>query len=936
MRQYVLILVLVLVAVGGVVGLAVTREVNLGLDLQGGTEVVLQAEAEPGVEVTQEALDASVEIIRDRVDSLGVSEPEIRKQGANQIAVSLAGVFDPARATELIGKTAKLEFYDLQANLVPPSIGVSLEPVPASDLFVLISPLQQAVEEGGPPSQLYLFDENDQLIEGPAPTEAALLERLESGVAPPNSQILGVPSDRIVHSCSFESASVCPGGQPGGDTFYYLFQYQPNDAERPIPELTGEDLELSGTRASIGGGGGTHGGGGGLTDPVVQIQFTGSGGEKFHDVTREIARRGQQRAQTEGLPAQQSLQNFMISLDNEIRTFPTIDWRDNPDGIPGQGGAIITGLADVEEAQELALVLRSGALPVNFVQVDRTDVSASLGKDSLRQARNAAVFGLIAVALFLLIVYRFLGVVAILGLGVYGALLYGAILLFGVVLTLPGFAGLILTVGVAADANIVIFERIKEEVRAGRSVRAAVATGYRKGFSTIVDANVVIMITAFVIFAVAISSVRGFALMLLIGTILSMLTAVAATRAFLGILSSFSWFDNPAFMGASAAKIPAWQRVDFVGRRRLWFGMSAIAAVVAVVALATSGLNLGIDFRGGSQIQFTTATPLAVEDVRVASSRIVPGAAVVQGKGESVDGGFTSFQIKTESLTAEETNALQAALQNELTAQNVEVRNVSGSFSSQILQNAVVAVIVSLLVIALYITIRFQWRFAVPVLVALMYDILFALGIYALAGREVTTPTVAAILTILGFSMYDTIIIFDRVRENMPIMKRSSIAAIVNQSLWEIIRRSLATSVVVLLPLVSLLMFGGATLKDFAFALIVGLASGLYSTIFIAAPLFTVIMEREPEYAKRKGLTMPSGIEKPLDEPTAEPAPLIPEPAPMPSPLAAAGAGGGDVITGGGGEPVEPPPAASQGTDAAARRDARRKRRRSKPHGRAR
>ena len=935
MRQYALTLVLALVAIGGVIGLAVTRDLNLGLDLQGGTEVVLQAEADQGQEVTAEALDTSVEIIRDRVDSLGVSEPEIRKQGDNQIAVSLAGVFDPARATELIGKTAKLEFYDLQRNLVPPSIDAALEPIPASDLFALLSPLQQAVEEGGAPSQLYLFDESNQLLEGPAPTEAALLERLDGGVAPPNSQILGVPSNRIVHSCNIESATVCPGAPAPGFTYYYLFQYEPNDAERPIPELTGGDLELGGTRASIGGGGGGHGGGG-LTDPVVQIEFTGPGGEKFHDVTREIARRGQLRAETENIPADLSLQSFAIVLDNEIRSFPTIDWRDNPDGIPGRGGAIITGLDDAEEADELALVLRSGALPVNFVQVDRTDVSASLGKDSLQEARNAAVFGLIAVAVFLLIVYRFLGVVAILGLGIYGALLCGAILLFDVVLTLPGFAGLILTVGVAADANIVIFERIKEEVRGGRSVRAAVATGYRKGFSTIVDANVVIMITAFVIFAVAISSVRGFALMLLIGTILSMLTAVAATRAFLGILSGFSWFDNPRFMGASAAKIPAWQRVDFVGRRRIWFGMSVVAAVIAVVALATSGLNLGIDFRGGSQIQFTTTTSLAVEDVRAESSRIVPGTAVVQGKGDSVDAGFTSFQIKTDALTAEETNALQAALQTDFAAENVEVRNVSGSFSSQILQNAIVAVVVSLLIIALYITIRFQWRFAVPVLVALAYDILFALGIYALAGREVTTPTVAAILTILGFSMYDTIIIFDRVRENMPIMKRSSIAAIVNQSLWEIIRRSLATTFVVLLPLVSLLLLGGATLKDFAFALIVGIASGVYSTIFIAAPLFTVIMEREPEYAKRKGVTMPSGVEKPLDDRGEEPAPLIPEPAPMPAPFAAAGAGGGDVITGGGGEPVEPSPAAPKDSEAAARREARRKRRRSKPHGRAR
>ena len=228
-------------------------------------------------------------------------------------------------------------------------------------------------------------------------------------------------------------------------------------------------------------------------------------------------------------------------------------------------------------------MLQTGALPVKFETLDRTDISATLGKDSLSEAWRAAIAGLVLVAIFLLIFYRFLGLVAVAGLAIYAAFLYATILIFNVTLTLPGFAGLVLTFGVAADANIVIFERIKEEVRAGRSVRAAIAQGYRKGFATIVDANVVTAITAMVLFVVATASVRGFALMLLIGTALSMLTAVLATRAILAGLAGFGWIDNPRFMGATGQGIPRWLRWDYIGRRRIWF---AIAGAVVALSVA--------------------------------------------------------------------------------------------------------------------------------------------------------------------------------------------------------------------------------------------------------------------------------------------------------------------------------------------------------------
>jgi SecD/SecF fusion protein len=926
LRRNLIILAVIAAALAGVGALAISKGPRpaLGLDLAGGIEVVLQGEPAPGEEIQDNDLDTSVEVIRERIDGLGIAEPEIRKQGENQISVSLAEVFDPARASEIIGSTAKLEFYDLQGDAVPPSIDANGQIVPSPNLFQLISGLQESADEKGA-SQFYAFDESQTLIDGPARTEEALIERLEGGVLPAGAVVLKVPSDRIVLSCTLGEATGCPGG--GAGTNYYLMQYQPNDLERPIPELTGEDLSRRGTRADLGGGGG-HGGGAGANSPIVTMRFTGEGEDRFHDVTRELAQRGQFRANSLGIDPQFALQSFAIVLDGSIRSFPTIDYRTNPDGIPGGNGAIITGLDDLQEAQDLALVLQSGSLPLEFVQVDRTDISASLGKDSLREAWIAAIGGLLAVGLFLLVVYRLLGLVALAGLGIYGALLYGAILLFGVRLSLPGFAGLVLTIGVAVDSNIVIFERIKEEVRNGLSVRAAIQRGYKRGFSSIIDANVVTMITAFVIFAVATSGVRGFALMLLIGTIISLLTAVLATRALLGLLSTFNWIDNPRLMGATAAKLPSWQKIDFMGKRRLWAALSVSVVLVAILALGVKGLNLGIDFNGGSQIDFGTAQPALVQDVRDEAEPIVEGGFVVQGRGEEADGGgFTTFQIKAESLAAAQQDALQRGLTNNVGADSISFRTVSGSFSSQILQNAIIAVVISLLLIALYVTIRFQWRFAVPVLVALVHDIVIAGGIYALLGAEVSAPTVAAFLTILGYSVYDSIIVFDRVRENIPQMKRSSFAGIANQSLWEMLRRSIMTTVTTLLPVISLLIFGGATLKDFALALLVGIVAGAYSTIFVATPMLTWMFERDPEWAKRAaGGAMP--VDKQYDSEIEDgfKTPPLPGLAPEPEPLTAMG---------GVSDPAPPSTPSAEATRED-RRDARKKRRRSKPHGRAR
>jgi SecD/SecF fusion protein len=495
--------------------------------------------------------------------------------------------------------------------------------------------------------------------------------------------------------------------------------------------------------------------------------------------------------------------------------------------------------------------------------------------------------------------------------------MYGAILLLGVTLTLPGFAGLILTIGVAADANVVVFERIKEEARAGKSVRAAIAAGYAKGFHTIIDANVVTGITALILFAVATAGVKGFALMLLIGTAISLITAVAATRAMLGLLAGFRWFENPKFMGANHSQRGRWLQIDFMKRTTLWFAISGVILVVSLGSLAVRGLNLGIDFKGGAQITFRTVKPTSISLVRAQAKAIGRGDAVVQGRGKaSGSDSYKSFQIRLKKLTA----AQQARLSG-LLAQNVKAiasgtTNVSSSFGRQIARAALLAIFFSMLVITLYITIRFRGlAFAVPVIAAMLHDVLITVGVYSVTGREVTESTVAAVLTVLGYSIYDTIIIFDRIRENVPIMRRASFATITNVSLWETIRRSLATTFITLLPVAALYFFGGATLKDFAFALLVGVTSGAYSSIFIAAPLLNIWKQREPEYARRRGQMTPEGDKADRLLADAEQA-AAEEPNPE-TPM--------DVIE-----------AAVTDGDPDAKREARRQRRKSRPHGRAR
>jgi SecD/SecF fusion protein len=939
-RKHLIWLSLMLAAIVGVALLALPgspayKKPTLGLDLQGGLEVILEAVPPKDHELTDEDIDRSIDIMRNRIDKLGVSEPEIRKQGDNQIVIQLAGVKDPQVAARLIGKTAVLEFYDFEADLTGPSVttGLTRLPVATPSLHALLSdPATRVLADKGEASQWYLFGPNKVVRAGPTPTREALLnsEIVEKPIAkgglgsrapdewPKGWEIRTVPANTVVVSCVVAEGNCLSTQQINSPkAFYLLKQKEPkNEDDIGIPEMTGKDLKLDGTRADIDPQ---------TSQPVVLMQFTGKGKKIFHEITRREAQRGAIlcQGQRDREAVERCAQHFAIVLDGEIQSVPYIDFVRNPDGIPGDNGAQIDmgGGGGLGEAKRLALVLQTGALPVEFETAEQTTVSATLGKDSLEEAKLASIAGLLLVAIFLLVFYRFLGLVAVLGLGMYAAFLYAALLIFNVTLTLPGFAGLILTIGVAADANIVIFERIKEEVRAGKSVRAAISAGYSKGFATIIDANVVTAITALVLFAVATAQVKGFALMLLIGTLISLITAVGATRAMLGLMGGFAWFNKPRFMGASGEQTAKWLQIDFMRRRYLWFAISGAVLLLGAGALAVKGLNLGIDFKGGSQLTFKTPAAHTTGDVREVMTAQGFGDAVIQGRGQAVNDTYRNFQIRTEALEGTRLTRVEDALEDRLDTA-VSATTVSSSFGRQIAESAIIAILVSLFLVVVYIAIRFDFKFAAPVIVSMLHDVLVCVGIYALVGREMTSATIAAILTVLGYSIYDTIIIFDRVRENIPLMRRASIATIANVSLWETIRRSLATSFITLLPVASLFFFGGETLKDFAFALLIGIGSGAYSSIFIAAPLLVILKEREPEYARRKDAAVPKAafgemLEEATEKAAEEPAPEFVPP----------------VVASDGGDGAAPVPAPGS---AQAKRERRRQRRRARPHGRAR
>jgi len=870
---FVLLFVGALITVSALV--IATKPTRLGLDLKGGVELVYQGQPSGQVEeVTGEDINRSIDIIRERIDELGVAEPEVSRLGETEISVQLPDVTNAERAIEQVGTTAQLYFYDWEPNLIgiektvggrsgqqPPAGALGdLEQLwrdagrnpntPLNQQLVLAGALPSAYEavklaaeqEPDPDctgcseasTRYYLFGRSAEhpLLAGPEKSRKDLFVTPTGEKLPRDGLVLTVPPGTVVISEQPVDSEGETVPEEEHDPGWY--------ALRDRPALSGTDITNPEQSFDQ------------FNQPNVTFGFTGDGREAFQEVTRRIAQRGAASAiGPVGTQDAASLSgHFAVVLDNVAVTRPIINFVENPDGIDGRTGAEISGgFTSITEAQDLATFLQIGALPIDLKLISQSEVSATLGQEALDQGLKAGAVGLILVILFLVAYYRFLGVVATMGLGVYAVFFFALIKLVPITMTLPGIAGLILTIGVAADSNIVIFERIKEEVRAGRTLSTAIAVGYRRGIATIIDANVITLLTAFILFVLATAGVKGFAFTLGVGTLVSLFTAVVFTQAFLAIFGR-GFLTSPRLLGAGEQRV-RWH-FDFTGMSRWFFSVSGLILLIGAFSLAGNQLNFGIDFESGTRLTFAPERSADVEQIR--GSLEAQGLNDAEIQEVSSDAFPDGFQIQTGELQPGGVGEVRAGLDREFGIQSGSFENTSvgPTFGEQVARSAGLAIVFSLLLIAGYVGIRFEAKYAVPVLIAVAHDILITAGVYSLADREVTSATVAAFLTILGYSLYDCVIVFDRIRENVPRMPRAPFSQIVNRSMSEVLTRSLITGLSAVFLVAMLLVFGGETLKDFAFAMMIGIFSGTYSSIFIASPVLTAWKEREPGFRGRR------------------------------------------------------------------------------------
>ncbi len=593
-------------------------------------------------------------------------------------------------------------------------------------------------------------------------------------------------------------AESIPAAMPSGYELAELEEDQrPSESVllEEAPVLTGEHLES----ASVGFD--QYG------QPVVEFQLDGEGAKIFDDVTfRNIGRR------------------LAIVLDGKVRSAPVIR-----DRIPGGKGQISGNFTNAQ-ASDLALVLRAGALPAPVKVIEQRTIGPTLGRDSIEKGIKASIGGAILVILFMLIYYRVSGFIASFAVLTNLFILIGLLAAFNVSLTLPGIAGIILTIGMAVDANVLINERMREEMKLGKAVRSVISAGYHKAFSAIFDSNATTILAAAILLWFGSGPIRGFSVTLILGLVASLFTALFLTRVIFDVLTRGK--SNLNLHMIELIKQPTF---DWIGKRFIGYILSAVLIGVSLFVIITrEEQNLGIDFTGGSlqEIKLNSAPDLS--KIRSALEQSGVTTAQLQRYGDPAD---NMIIIRSKN---EDSKPIFDALTQSVGAGNFEVRRsdvLGPAAGKELFTKGVKAIALSLLLILVYIWYRFNFRFGIFATLMVFHDATIALGIYLLSGREISLQTIAAILTIIGFSVNDTIVIYDRARENLKSMRKLSIAEVFNLSINQTFARSLLTTVTTLLVVSSIFLFGGPALNDFSFILLVGFAIGVYSTVFVAGPL---------------------------------------------------------------------------------------------------
>ena len=540
----------------------------------------------------------------------------------------------------------------------------------------------------------------------------------------------------------------------------------------------------------------------------VQLRFDSEGAKQFGNITEK----------SKGY-------RFAIVLDGQIQSAPVIR-----DAIYG-GDAQITGRFSEQEARQLASVLENPLQTPVSIEEERS-VSPTLGLDSIRASILAGLLGLGITLVCVMAYYRFVGVIACLALLINIVLLIGAFQLIpgGVVLTLPGIAGIILTIGLAVDASVLIYERLREELALGKSLKIAMQAAYQKAFSSIFDANVTTLITATILFWKATGPVRGFAISLTIGILASLFTALIVGR------NVFGWFvDTDRVKKVSMLHLISSQHINFLGKGFL----ACMCSLALIIAGATSFYvrgekNFGVDFRGGDLLTLSSPKAIDIGQVRQALTPLNFGDASIQ---ESAQGGKYYITIRTPLRTSDtvESQVMKAMPDAQFKIEGAE--RVGALVGGELARNSLIALGLGILGILIFVTFRFELSFAVGAIVALLHDVIITVGVFSLLHRELTLTMVGAILTIAGYSINDTIVVYDRIREGLASGRRGSIEQIMNDSINQTLSRTILTSTVTLIPILCLFFLGGSVLRDFALAIIIGVVVGTYSSIFIASPI---------------------------------------------------------------------------------------------------
>ncbi len=517
-------------------------------------------------------------------------------------------------------------------------------------------------------------------------------------------------------------------------------------------------------------------------------------------------------------------ERLAIVLDGEVQSAPNIN------GAIPNGSAVITGHFSDTEARNLASVLENPLQTPVAIEETRS-ASSTLGSDSIKSGIYAGIGGLLLVLVFVAIYYQFAGLVAIFGLVVNIVLLFGAMSMFGFVLTLPGIAGIILTIGLAVDANVLIYERLREEMAAGKSLGAAVDAAYDKAFSVIFDANATTLITAAILFLKASGPVKGFAVTLVVGIIASVFTAMIFTR------TVFAWALSAGFLKRITMLhiIPTGKNLDFLGKRFLWIGISLTVIAISIASFVMRGdRNFGVDFKGGDLLMLASKQPVSEAQVRDKVEQLKLGEVVIQ-KLHAVDKDFISVRSPADTSAQIEQHLEQTMPEAGF---SVEQRDHVGSLvGGELARTSLWALVLAIVGILFYVSLRFDFSFALGAVVALLHDVIITVGVFAIFGRELSLIMVGAILTIAGYSINDTIVVYDRIREGLRSGRKGTIQQIMNASINETLSRTLLTSGCTFLSVAALFFFGGPVLHDFAFAILIGVIVGTYSSIFIAAPI---------------------------------------------------------------------------------------------------